>query len=94
MLIVQLIKNHECIIYRSKIKLGKCLVFNGLDEFYGVAVSGLGKQDIPDDDYEFLNRCKENIRIASSVGSKALQNQVISFLNIIYLLSILCGLEK
>ncbi|XP_073975377.1 cytosol aminopeptidase-like [Rhodnius prolixus] len=65
------------LIEGSKIKLGKCLVFNGLDEFYGVAVSGLGKQDIPDDDYEFLNRCKENIRIASSVGSKALQNQTV-----------------
>ncbi|CAA9993148.1 unnamed protein product, partial [Nesidiocoris tenuis] len=59
----------------SNLKLGSARVFNGLGEFYGVAVTGVGPNDATMNSKETLNECKENIRIAAAVGAKALQDQ-------------------
>ncbi|CAA9993143.1 unnamed protein product, partial [Nesidiocoris tenuis] len=61
----------------SNLKLGSARVFNGLGEFYGVAVTGVGPNDATMNSKETLNECKENIRIAAAVGAKALQDQTV-----------------
>uniref|UniRef100_A0A0A9XYX6 Cytosol aminopeptidase n=1 Tax=Lygus hesperus TaxID=30085 RepID=A0A0A9XYX6_LYGHE len=61
----------------ADVKLGTARVFNGLGDFYGVAVTGLGPEKAGMNDKETLNECKENIRIAAAVGAKALQDQTV-----------------
>jgi hypothetical protein len=48
-------------------------------EYQFVAVSGLGLPEIGYSQLESLDECKENIRICSGVGSRALQDRVIQF---------------
>ncbi|XP_014261614.1 cytosol aminopeptidase-like [Cimex lectularius] len=67
----------SALLNNSGIDLGNARVFNGLDEFYGVAVAGLGHKEAGMNSKECLNECKENIRIASAVGARALQKQTI-----------------
>lgn len=61
----------------TNLKLGTARVFNGLGEFYGVAVAGVGSESAGMNNKEMLNECKENIRIAAAVGAKALQDQTV-----------------
>ncbi|BET02680.1 manganese ion Hypothetical protein [Nesidiocoris tenuis] len=65
------------LLKNSNLKLGSARVFNGLGEFYGVAVTGVGPNDATMNSKETLNECKENIRIAAAVGAKALQDQTV-----------------
>ena len=52
-------------------------MFNDLgEEFFGVAIGGLGPEGAGYNEDETLNECKENIRVAAAVASQALQKMV------------------
>lgn len=58
----------------SHLKLGKTAVFHGLlNDYHAVALVGLGQKDKGYNQFENLNECKENIRIAAGNGAKKLQ---------------------
>ncbi|XP_014241292.1 cytosol aminopeptidase-like [Cimex lectularius] len=64
------------LLKQSGIQLGETVIYNNLGaEFYAVAVSALGQEGLGYNEIECLEECKENIRIASAVGAKALQEQ-------------------
>ncbi|KAL1122887.1 hypothetical protein AAG570_003213, partial [Ranatra chinensis] len=55
--------------------LGRAHVYHNLGcQFYAVAVAGLGPDGVGYNRREFINECKENVRIAASVGVRALLN--------------------
>ncbi|RZC40296.1 cytosol aminopeptidase [Asbolus verrucosus] len=57
----------------NKIKPGQSFVLWGLDkEFQSVAIVGLGKKSKPKDEIELISEEKESVRIAASVGCRAL----------------------
>ncbi|XP_075215170.1 cytosol aminopeptidase-like isoform X2 [Lycorma delicatula] len=58
----------------SNLKLGKTAVFHGLlNDYHAVALVGLGSKEAGFNEFETLNECKENIRIAAANGARKLQ---------------------
>ncbi|XP_014278404.1 cytosol aminopeptidase [Halyomorpha halys] len=57
------------------ISKGTAQVFTNLgDEFYSIAVAGLGEEGAGYNTLEILDECKENIRWAAATGARALQD--------------------
>uniref|UniRef100_A0A224XM73 Cytosol aminopeptidase n=1 Tax=Panstrongylus lignarius TaxID=156445 RepID=A0A224XM73_9HEMI len=61
------------------IKKGTAQVFTNIsNDFYSVAVAGLGPEGVGLNDKEQLDECKENIRWAAATGARALQDSGIN----------------
>jgi len=59
-----------------QIHKGNAQVFGNIgDDFYSVAVAGLGPESVGLNQAEALDECKENIRTAAGIGARALQDQ-------------------
>ncbi|KAL1122419.1 hypothetical protein AAG570_002750, partial [Ranatra chinensis] len=64
------------LIKGSRLKAGKALCFGNLSEdYYEVAVAGLGPEGQGFDSLEHMDMCREDIRAAAGAGARALQER-------------------
>ncbi|KAF6198922.1 hypothetical protein GE061_006945 [Apolygus lucorum] len=67
----------------SNLRLGGAkLVTNLGQDYYAVAVAGLGPETVSYNENECLEECRENIRIAAGVGARILQDQGIEEIDV------------
>lgn len=69
--------NEQYFESRAGIRKGCAHVFTNVsNDFAAVAVAGLGPEGLGWNEIEVLDECKENIRIATAHGTRALQDEV------------------